>query len=172
MWVRTRVWACMQTMRAAHHRERSPIEAVQKKKTVKRGVPARLVRARRACPRRCRYRFVGADDHIVQIYFRRLFGACRRASAEGPDRIGGWRRRGLGEARLWVFVRIDTGPRRSPSACSEMLERKNIGSYAPMTGDAKKPTTTMPAVASAALIDLTTPPTIVFGRFSIPLHRP
>ena len=45
------------------------------------------------------------------------------ANAEGQDRIGGRRRKGLGSDTSLRTPRTDTGPRRSPSACSEMLKK-------------------------------------------------
>ena len=61
------------------------------------------------------------------IYFWHIFGACRRRTAEGPDRIGWKRRRGLGWERVFGRLQIDACPRRSPSACSEILKKKARG---------------------------------------------
>ena len=59
---------------------------------------------------------------VLGLYF---FGNFFRGHADGErrrgwDRAGGWRRGGRGEARLLGSLRIDPGPRRSPSACSEI----------------------------------------------------
>ena len=51
-----------------------------------------------------------ADLFIARIYLWRRLGACPAATAEGPDRIGGWRRKGLGETRLLASLRMDTRP--------------------------------------------------------------
>ena len=60
----------------------------------------------------------------VRLYylFPTTFRGMPTANAEGPARIGGRRRKGLGETRLWGTFRSTTGPRRSPSACSEILK--------------------------------------------------
>ena len=57
---------------------------------------------------------LGRSADLCSAAFRRK----STASAEGPDRIGGWHRNGLGETRL----QIKTRSRHSPSACSKEME--------------------------------------------------
>ena len=60
----------------------------------------------------------------ARIRFPSTLRRAPTVNAEGPDRVGRRRRKALGEARLGVPFGPTAGPRRSPSACSEML-RKN-----------------------------------------------
>ena len=59
-----------------------------------------------------------------RYFFERLFGACRRRT---PRAKFGWEG-GVGKVsarRAFGHLQIDAVPRRSPSACAEILKKKN-----------------------------------------------
>ena len=73
--------------------------------------------------RRPRRRLVAS----VRLFFWRLFGARRRRTPRGW--IGSEGSAGkLSARRVLRYPQIDTGPRRSPSACSETLAKKTDSS--------------------------------------------
>ena len=81
-------------------------------------------------------RFTG----ISTIYFfYQLFGGMPAGECRGGRiKSGGWRRKGLGETRL-RYVQIGTGPRLSPSACSEILKKIDWSFFKKVTQRADGP---------------------------------
>ena len=84
--------------------------------------------ARWTCRRRCRSREVRGTRTgprlNARIYFWATFRRMPTASAEGLDRMGG----GVGKVsvgRVFRCLQVHTGPRRSPSACSEVSKKKH-----------------------------------------------
>ena len=55
------------------------------------------------------------------------FSAHADGERRGLDRIRAKRRKGLGEMRFFGCLQISTGPRHSPSACSEIFEKRALG---------------------------------------------
>ena len=58
---------------------------------------------------------VSDSDNTIRrscTYFRKLCGACRRRTAEGPRRVQGRHRKGLDKARRYTTVQIGERPRR------------------------------------------------------------
>ena len=62
------------------------------------------------------------DADSSDVYCRQLFGACRRRTPRPrPDRRAASERSRW--ERVFRYLQICAGPRRSPSACSEILEK-------------------------------------------------